>query len=158
MHGKQSCRPLVFSQYGKLCFLVTSWNCFINLELGVYGTLIRVNETFLHSFMSFHTLVLRRCGLFSDSLSFLCLNNFFTTIWSFSTSCLCLCLSQSLQKLYSKFETRRENMMDMSFKVTYLPGKANKADALSRVPMWHESGAHDPAENVFQVRRTPYRR
>ena len=49
-------------------------------------------------------------------------------------------------------------MMDMSFKVTYLPGKANKADALSRVPMWRESGVHDPAENVFQVRRTPYRR
>ena len=53
----------------------------------------------------------------------------------------------------------RENIMDMSFSVTYLKGKDNEAvDALSRVPTWCESGVQDPAENVFHVRRTLYRR
>ena len=53
----------------------------------------------------------------------------------------------------------REKLMEMSIEAVYLPGKRNEAaDALSRVPMWRESGVEDPAEEVFQVRRTLYRR
>jgi len=53
----------------------------------------------------------------------------------------------------------REKLMDMNIKAEHIKGKKNEAaDALSRVPMWRESGVSDPSEKIFQVRRTLYRR
>ena len=49
--------------------------------------------------------------------------------------------------------------MEMNIKAEHIKGKKNEAaDALSRVPMWRESGVSDPSEKIFQVRRTLYRR
>ena len=53
----------------------------------------------------------------------------------------------------------REKLMDLTITAEYLPGKKNEAaDALSRIPMWRESGVKDPSENIFSVRRTFYRK
>ena len=53
----------------------------------------------------------------------------------------------------------REKMMDMNSTVEHIKGKRNEAaDALSRVPMWRMSEIKDPSEEIFQVRRTLFRR
>ena len=53
----------------------------------------------------------------------------------------------------------REKLMDLTITAEYLPGKRNEAaDALSRIPMWRESGVEDPSENIFSVSRAFYRK
>merc|ERR1712020_621184 len=77
------------------------------------------------------------------------------TVWT-DHSALTQIFEKDIQDIPNpRLRAFREKLMDLNIKAEHIKGKRNEAaDALSRIPMWRESGVSDPSEKIFQVRQS----